>query len=282
MNAPERKRPHILQKHCWNLAVLLQNLWQECPDTVTNKDGVTFEWLDAAEWLDLAAGVSRVEVVTGFYNESLMYCESALAYEDARSDCLSLLAGQLSIFTFVWGAFEIIGNVVDPPVIPVKLRSHGENSLVDRVVCHLRTFVPYPEYVQALDRLNEMIDKSPQYSRHRRRKPLPAFLGKSGMGIDLVRRVRNQFAHGAARFPRPDEWGDEKLSKPSLDQIIIAYCTETTLLTMQMLLDVHFAGKNFDIRCADGEEDDIHAVLERLHKVRTVPNETDDPIQQQQ
>src|ERR1700734_1223329 len=111
------KPPLKLQRHCWNLSVVLQGLWEHCPDTVTNKDGVTFEWPDAAEWLDLAAGLQKVEVVTGSFDQSLMYCESALDYENARSDCLSSLVVHLTMFTFVWGAFEIVGNLIEPPSI---------------------------------------------------------------------------------------------------------------------------------------------------------------------
>jgi len=218
----------------------------------------------------LAAGINSVEVVTGFYDETLMYCESALEYEDARSDCLSLFAGQLSIFTFVWGAFEIMSNVVGPPAIPPKLRLHGENSLVDRVVCYLRDFTPYTEYVQSLDRLNRTADRLPEYQRFRRQPPFPPFLAESGEGIDFVRRVRNQFAHGAARFPQPDDWNEGRQTKPSPDQAVIAYCTEITLLTMQMLLDAYFSGKRFDVRGSDGDDEDVHIVLRSLHKGRCV------------
>ena len=125
------KPPVKLQRHCWNLSVVLQDIWQHSPDTVTNKDGVTFEWSDAAEWLDLAAGIQEVKVVTGAFDPSLMYCESALDYENARSDCLSMLAAHITMFTFVWGAFEIIGNLIQPVGIPPALRQNGENSLVD-------------------------------------------------------------------------------------------------------------------------------------------------------
>lgn len=262
---PDRKPPLKLQRHCWNLSVVLQDLWEHCPDTVTNKDGVTFEWPDAAEWLDLAAGLQKVEVVTGSFDQSLMYCESALDYENARSDCLSSLLVRLTMFTFVWGAFEIIGNLIEPPSIPPALRRHGENSLVDRLICSIRFAKSLPAYTRAFDCLNRIIDQVPQYNKFRRTPPLPAFIGTAGAGVDFVRRVRNQFAHGAAKFPQPNDWGEDAQTKPSPDQVIIGHCTLITLFTIQMLLKEYFAGKNFEVRSPDGEEVDIHEVLETLH-----------------
>jgi hypothetical protein len=244
---------------------VLQDLWEHSPDTVTNKDGVTFEWSDAAEWLDLAAGVQRVDVLTGAFDESLMYCETALDFENARSECLSMLVGQLTMFTFVWGAFETVGNMIEPPSIPPALRKHGENSLVDRLICFIRSTKPLPAYSRTFDCLNKIIGRAPHYQRFQRTPPLPAFIGSAGAGIDFVRRIRNQFAHGAAFFPQPNDWGEEAETKPSVDQSIIAHCTLITLFTMQMLLKEHFSGKSFEVRSPHGEEAGIHAVLETLH-----------------
>ena len=265
MSNSERKRPLKLQRHCWRLATLLQELWQHDPVTVTNKDGVTFEYSDAAEWLDLASSVEKVDILTGSFDDSVMYCGTAMEYEDARSYCLSLFVGQLTIFTFVWGAFEIVGNIIQPPAIPPQFRKHGENSLVDRLIYLLQTISPLPGYVEALDRLNRAVDQIPEYRKHRRLEPHPAFFGPSGVGIDFVRRVRNQFAHGAARFPQPDDWGEDRRVKPSPDQVVIAFCTPITLLTIQMLLEVYFGTTQFDVRGADGDDEDVHEVIRTLH-----------------
>ena len=261
----KRKPPVKLQQHCWNLSLVLRDLWQHSPDTVINKDGVTFEWTDAAEWLDLAAGVQRVDVLTGVFDECLVYCESALEYEDARSECLSMLVGQLTMFIFVWGAFETVGNMIEPPSIPPTLRKHGENSLVDRLICLIHSSKPLPAYSRTFGCLNKIIDRVPHYQRFRRVAPMPAFIGSSGEGIDFVRRIRNQFAHGAAKLPEPNDWGEDAETKPSLDQSIIAHCTLITLFTMQMLLREHFAEKSFEVRDSDGVEANIHSVLETLH-----------------
>ena len=265
MMKSKRKPPVKLQRHCWNLSVVLQDVWQQSQKSVTNKDGVLFEWSDAAEWLELAAGVQKVDVLTGSFDQSLMFCGSAMDYEDARSECLSMLAGQLTMFIFVWGAFETVGNMINPPSIPAALRKHGENSLVDRVICLLRSEKPFPVYTRAFDCLNKIINRVPHYQRFRRSPPLPAFMGNTGVGIDFVRRIRNQFAHGAAKFPRPDDWGENAATKPSVDESIIGHCTLITLFTIQMLLKQHFVGEALEVRGPDGEEADIHEVLETLH-----------------
>lgn len=160
----KRKPPVKLQRHCWNLSVVLQDIWQQSPKTVTNKDGVIFEWSDAAEWLELAAGVQKVDVLTGAFDQSLMYCGSAMEYEDARSECLSMLVGQITMFIFVWGAFETVGNMINPSSIPAPLRKHGENSLVDRLICLLQSEKPFPVYTRAFDCLNKILNRAPTIS----------------------------------------------------------------------------------------------------------------------
>lgn len=262
---PKPKPPVNLQRHCWNLSVVLQDIWQHSPVTVTNKDGVTFEWPDAAEWLDLAAGIQQVEVVTGAFDLSLMYCESALDYENARSDCLSMLATHITMFTFVWGAFEIIGNLIQPASIPPALRQNGENSLVDRLICLLRSEPPLMSYSKSFACLQNIVSHEPHYSRFLRKPPLPTFFGPAGEGIDFVRRIRNQFAHGAAKFPQPHEWGEDAKIRPSAAQSIVAHCTLIALFTIQMLLKRHFSGQDFEVRGPDSEEQSLHAVLDSLH-----------------
>ena len=158
-----------------------------------------------------------------------------------------------------------------PPAMPVgphhQIRSQisARACLHDRLICSIRLGKSLTAYTKAFDCLNRIIDQVPQYNKFRRTPPLPAFIGTAGAGVDFVRRVRNQFAHGAAKFPQPNDWGEDAKTKPSTDQVIVGHCTLITLFTIQMLLREYFAGKTFDVRSPDGEETDIHDVLETLH-----------------
>lgn len=200
------------------------------------RGGERCSYQDAANWLELAAGVCRVEVLTARFDDCLMYCGTVMDYEDARSELMSMIATQLAIFQFAWGAFETVAKIADPPVIPVNLRFQGKNGTVDRIIYLLKEVTPAAAYLETVEQLKrELPPKNPFPGFGK--TAVPAYMGLSGFGINLVRRVRNKFAHGASRFPEPantkDGWSGTKSPWPNF----IALNTRLVLFTIQMLLD---------------------------------------------
>lgn len=249
------------------LSLTLSEVWQRDPVTCV-KDGETLEFNDAAEWLDLASAVKKVEVLTG--GEDVFYCEGVMDYEDARSELLARLATELTVFLFAWGAFETAATVVGPSSIPAGLRHKGANGLVHRVVFFLRTVQPVAAYQGVLDELGRVLAQQPKYRRLLHSGALPAHMGLSGVGLDFVRKVRNRFAHGSARFPAPNASSEGWCGRKSREPDVIALSTRIVLLSVQMLLRGYYAGKHFTLavlRDEDGGrvEADIHHVLQRLH-----------------
>jgi hypothetical protein len=264
-----------LQEHCEMLSFTLSGLWRHDPVTYV-KDGETLEFNDAAEWLNLASGVKKVEVVTG--GEDVFYCESVMEYEDARSELLSRLATQLTIFQFTWGAFETAATVIGPPSIPANLRSNGANGLVHRVLFFLRAARPVATYPDVLEEMRRLVARQPNYRRLLRSGALPRHMGPSGVGLDFVRKVRNRFAHGSARFPMPDDCSVGWSGRTSPEPEIIALSSRIVLLSIQMLLRIHYGGKHFELdilRDEDGRRvgADVHHVLQRLHLSRKAPSD---------
>ncbi len=88
----------------------------------------------------------------------------------------------------------------------------------------------------------------------------------AGEGIDLVRRIRNKFAHGAAPLPQRDDWnGNDSV----YNQLVRLSC-QMVLLTIQMLMRVHFEGQSFEIEIYElgsGADNvyEVHSLLETLH-----------------
>jgi hypothetical protein len=111
---------------------------------------------------------------------------------------------------------------------------------------------------------------------------LPTGLGpvteaNAGEGIDLVRRIRNKFAHGADMLPQRDDWD----GKDSLDNKLVRYSCRMVLLTIQIMLHVHFAGRSFEIEnyysfSESDEGEEIHSLLGNLHLACTTRNDTGD------
>lgn len=262
-----------LQEHCWRLSLVLAELWQHNPVTL-EEGSESWEFGDAAAWLNMAAGVSKVEVDTARYDDPVMLCGTAAGYEDARSELYSRLAAELTVFMFVWGAFETVARIVGPPSIPPDQRTNGANGLVDRVLFQLRDFAQFDEYNQVLQELSLLVSRDPNYTRLARQEPMPPHIGASGAGLDLVRRVRNRFAHGSSNLPMPDSTERGWCGKTSDVPCLISISSRMVLLTMQMLLASYYAQHHFKLHVLEDEDGftvdaDVHVVLRELHRAAT-------------
>lgn len=260
-----------LHEHCWQLSRALAELCQHDPVTLQS-GGESWEFGDAAAWLNLASGVSKVEVDTARFDESVMWCGTAARFEDARSGLYSRIAAELTVFMFAWGAFETVAKIVDPPSIPAGERTSGANGLVDRVLYQLRDETPLQEYVATLRELDGLVHAGPEFLKFVRQGLPPAHIGASGVGLDMVRRVRNGFAHGSTNLPLPENGGKGWCGNTSPLPAVIGASTRIVLLTIQMLLASYYSGYNFDLHILEDEngftiDADVHVVLRELHRV---------------
>lgn len=266
-----------IAEHCTALSKLLHLLAYQEPTSVKRGDE-TYGWTQPADWLDLAASVVKVEVVTAQGDTSLAYCESAMDYENDRSKLLSQFATSLTVFSFAWGAFESVAKIMDPPSIPKASRKDGNDSLAARVAFALQSIKPDGAYYCGLSTLRHWLTHRPEYSDCIPGDLGPVLSADAGQGIDLVRRIRNKFAHGAAALPQRDDWN----GKNSVDNQLVRLSCRMVLLTIQMMLRVHFEGQSFGVEIYEfgsdsDEEQEIHSLLETLHLVcETVEDEADE------
>ncbi len=278
---PSTSQLFDLQEHCARLSDVLKALWQQDASTLV-KDEEVHRYGAAADWLELAAGVCKVEILTGRFDNSLMYCSSAREYEDARSDLLTRLATELTVFSFAWGAFETVSKLVDPPSIPAGQRSSGANGLIDRVIFFIKPLPSLPAYRTVLSAVERVLSTCPHFATLLQKDRLPSHMGESGVGLDFVRRVRNDFAHESAWRPMPDDCSHGWCGKRSTEPDLIHLSTRIVLFTIQMLLCAFHQGKSFDLDgvSEDAEgfscEADIHSVLTTLHVPRKEEDEDEE------
>ena len=217
------------------------------------------------DWLDIAAGVESGKVTTAKHDDTLMYCGNAIAYENKRSELLSILATRLTIFNFVWGSFETVAK----ELLDIKRR-----GVVDKTIKFLKGNYyhrrPIANNEDTLYSLLKFIEDNESYEFDYEMCKLHDIADLNGLGLDLVRQIRNDLAHGSAHFPTPDNWERGKtdlLSSERRHLNLIDTCTRIILLTVQMLLIAHVHGNEIMVKCfVDEDGDKIKSTAEQaLH-----------------
>ena len=230
-----------LQEHCFELEEFLSQ-W----------DHVSFS--NAIDWLDIAAGVESVKVTTAKHDDTVAYCGAVMDYEDERSNLLSNLATRLTIFNFVWGSFESVAKT---------LLGDKRWGIVDKVINFLKqnyiSSLPIAGYKDTLCDLSALIKDDSTYEVCSNAFKIKEPADLNGLGLNVVRKIRNDLAHGSAHLPRPDDWGEGETNSQFSERRhlkLIDTCTRIVLLTVQMLLLVHVRGKEITVECLVDEEGD--------------------------
>lgn len=270
-----------LREHLARLSILIGNpdYYTQIPTVSQNK--WRGSWSLAADWLYISASTDSVEVNTLEYDHSIMWCGRAAEYENLRSDVLSLLTTSLIRFTFVWGSLETLINLLNLPRVPKNIKS-GHSKIDDAIYYLKEEFEPAPRlmfYDAVLANFRERLSQSNFDSYHSEFKLKP-YMGITGVGLHVVRKVRNEFAHGAMSMPWPTPGNSvdsmelnnvrtietaTRLIALSIQMLQLAYlkCMKLSICPSYDLLDEITAdlfGFNKD------DEVDIHVLLRSLHR----------------
>lgn len=246
-----------LALHSNKLSELLNNLCRSNTTfrSITTKANESLNWSHAAALLKLASSVIGVNLDTARFDDSVAWCSSASDYHFAHSELLAELVRELSVFNFIWGAFETVTKIINPPNIPKN------NSIIDAACNYLtRNFDPLPRvehYDEAVFDLRNILRLDKKYGVKERDFRFDNHIGVSSIGIHIVRRIRNKFAHGTLDIPEPDGWTGGK----PLDASLFDISSRIALLTIQMLIITHFNSSTTRVhwyRDRDWYEDDDH------------------------
>lgn len=279
----ERGRQLSIRKHCYLLGYAVRSIGflDYLGDEVTERYGESIGWMGASEWLEMASSVERVEVNTLYFDVSLLYCSLARDHENSRSDLLSLLAAELAIFNFAWGSLETIIRLIDPPKVPRSTKPRS--SIIDRAIFYLKNeYEParmLTFYDDTVAELRQTMKQLRYYSDLLRHFHLEELMGISGVGINVVRQIRNRFAHGTLTLPHPS--GEE--IPVLLDARLVELSTRIILFTIQMLLLAYLENEDFEIECREDEwglmkPENVRLVLKTLHLERRQINESQLPL----
>lgn len=230
------KRPKAVsvEVHCNRMAMFVggQMPWEVPPESGPEEKDLSSSTV--FDWLRVAASIESVSVNTVRFGEGVMYDSGILDYEAKRSNILSELLMDQIRFNYVWGAFETLAKIKQPPPVPKEVKPRA--SMVDRIAFRLKSAfdhrrIPVSGYGYWLGRLINMLSRRHglNISLHTR---FTKCAGHAGLGISVVRHIRNQFAHGIVNLPEPKEWTGQR----PVESEVIKLSTRLVLLTMQMLL----------------------------------------------
>jgi len=189
------------------------------------------------DWLEIAASVQEVKINT-IKRKPPRLCGEAMDYGGKRSTLMSQMATRLTIFNFTWGAFETFVKITVPEP-PSRINT---NSRVNWVCWFLgeETAAEVVEgYEDLVDKLRSLIVGDEYYERYKSAFDTDKLVRPNGVAINVVRKVRNDLAHGSAVMPTPEDWNSRNTRLTSSEQRhlrLVENCTRSILLTMQMVI----------------------------------------------
>jgi hypothetical protein len=237
-----------IQEHCFRFAKLIYQL-VDIPDSNGKKENDRFyiSWLSAADWLHVAASINDISVNTMSYDSDVILCGDGLRWEEERSEIIKNTTKLLIVFNFIWGSFENIAKIISPPEIKKSIKKR--RNIVDDCLYYLKEHYPPKERIQFYDKtltqLRESLEKHHNYKYMSSNFKLYPFCGIEGLGLHIVRMVRNDFAHGTGQIPMPPD--DDEDNKHILLFRILELSARLMLMTIQMLLMAYCGDEDISV-----------------------------------
>lgn len=232
-----------------------------------------YDYYGAIEWLNISSDLESVIITPNKFDDSLLYCGSAWDYEKSWCNLQSELNTELVRFHFAWGALE---SLIEDFVSAKKIDRYGKiNALCEHLkasnaakllpVCYLNEYEHLVSLLRDTGAYQKELKKLGLYTETR--YGFKGHVDIAGIGIYVTYRVRNKFAHGAMRFPEPEEYSGEYPCEIELIEV----ATRIVLMTILMLLISDTKGHDFFL---DYTEDNLkYSALRYLQNLCTLQSE---------
>lgn len=203
-------------------------------------------------WFRIASGIENVKYYSDKYDPFVQWCGTAIDYENAKSSFHSKLIKSLTFFNFIWGGFEAYVDTLEIEDCPkYKGKINKVNFFLKNN--YLNHYEIPDKYNEVLDVLKKMIKLNPWYDKKNDLCSVNSCESEELLGLKIVYKIRNLFAHGAFTFSEPEGWHHTK----PLDYEIICASSRIVLLTIQMLL---LSNSNTNFKVPQLHETDDHGI----------------------
>ncbi len=243
-----------LKQHCFDLAYYFFNINQIKTDQFSSKH--------YSYWLHLASSIEELQLDLGhigFGPAGLLDLSQPLFAEAGRRN--AEIVKSLVIFNLIWHTFENLKSNQFPDENQDHLQKLSQ--FLDDTYHAFKNLIYYNDIVADLKR---MVRKS-KILDHKQVLHHITHEKRSSVGISIVYRIKNYFAHCAYQFPL----GSDPTGQVAIDPEIIDLSSRVLLLTMQMIMLPYFEeNSNLSINCwwfADEPKRKIpvHAFLRTVH-----------------
>ena len=188
-----------------------------------------------ADWLEMASAVRNVSVDFNYYDDT-SYCGTAYDFQKERSGVIATVSTALTTFQYIWNAFELFCKCLEMNKLPNGLKD-GRPSFVDNAQLFIKERFD-SQFINKMicysDTLDQLRSETSELSFHDFTAffEMNAYTNQIGIGIQVIRQIRNLFAHGAIHAPQSKNHTWDKY----IDGKVIDLSSRIVLITIQALI----------------------------------------------
>lgn len=195
-----------LQEHCYDLSLVIGQ----------------FDCNNSADWLMIASGIQEINFVWNRYDKYFSwFCKPAIQYDDSKTNITSNYIFYLTVFNYIWGAFE---SLVSEKFTKKQIKKYGKINCVANILNKKESPIFKHQYFRDdFYRLLKIIINDGYF--HIKEN----YTGE----IDIIYNIRNHFAHGSLKFPEDENY---TYFNPINMLSFLEVCSRIVLFHIQSLL----------------------------------------------
>ena len=204
------------------------------------------------DWLLIGMGIENVTLDIGRYEDDLFMCKPQRAWLLRENAILKRIVTALTKFQYCWGALEMLMSEVIPCLNNKEKMKQLYQYLREKEIYKKLPNAYYKLYKRLISELDKVEEIRDLLSRNNITNDTPYANRPENeypeLGIFVVYKIRNRFAHGALKMPKPHEDLDiDDVGMGYIDNKIIDLCTSVVLMTILMLLMADAEQQNYII-----------------------------------
>lgn len=199
-----------LQEHCSDLALILNQT----------------KFNESYDWLMIASGIKKIDFTWNRFDKTSQkeWCRPAYEYDLAKENVTNSYVNELTIFNYIWSAFECVCKVT---FTKNQIRKIGKVGCVTNLVREEKYFP-----ILYFNHFEEIFNDS--FKKIKNQKVFNFKNNNFNNTIEIIYKLRNQFAHGDLIFPEHPEYSSD-FKRPELLFDFISNCSRIVLLYIQAI-----------------------------------------------